>query len=758
MKIFRALKLFFFTNLMLVTLVLLGMYVSSTVILNNIGEKSNLNYSNSIIKLSDGTFKGLEELVGSFAEDKTIVRLIKSPDNYGEKENEILASLKYAKGLLTATSFAESIDVVDAQKNQIYSSKGYHKTYDMKKRPWYKEAYEKDLKGEKVILTPLHKDYFNDRYAMSIISFIKEDNEIIGCVILNTYMDTFTKYMSELYGDDGAVEIYVKIDGDKYYEYSNGVVSLSDIKSQKDIYLVDKDDFVFVFDKKVIPLNTTIDKINAINLGMFFVFLIITIISFFIVKKKILNLLLANIHKLKSILKQLNKYDEGELENKKGFDQLDFIVNAFDDAINEKTKEYLLYDALTGMLNRRGLEELYKAEVDSKAPFAIIFIDLNNFKNINDEYGHIVGDEYLIEFSKKLSKAIEKRGAVARIAGDEFIVLLRNFKNKIELEEYFKRKVINLFKKERIVNNKFYASFSSGVAIYPSDGEGLTELIKKSDYMMYENKNKGRKNELAFFDKDIFKKLEEKEKLSVDICTAIKKKELFLRYQPIVDYNGKIKKVEALLRWNNKELGMVSPGKFIEIAEKNGEIIKIGYWAINKVCKDINRLKEIGVNDLVVNVNVSAIQLLEENFAKNVKSILDRNNIEFNKICIEITESIVIEEDKTSFKNIERLKSYGIQISLDDFGTGYTSFSYLEKFAGNSLKIDKTILDSADDNEYHIIGSIKEIGEELNFDIVIEGVETKEQFEKLCEIGFRYFQGFYFSRPIGIEELEQIYK
>lgn len=210
------------------------------------------------------------------------------------------------------------------------------------------------------------------------------------------------------------------------------------------------------------------------------------------------------------------------------------------------------------------------------------------------------------------------------------------------------------------------------------------------------------------------------------------------------------------MRWNNKKLGNILPDKFITIAEENRDIIKIGYWAINKICQDINTLKEYGIDDLIV--NVSAIQLLENNFAYKVKLILEKNRISCNKLCIEITESVMIEEDEVSLENLNLLKKFGFKLSLDDFGTGYTSFAYLKKFKGEFLKIDKTLLDDAKDDEYRIIRSIKEIGNELDFKTVIEGIETKKQFMALKNIRCDLFQGYYFSKTIDLEELKLLIK
>ncbi|MGG5461162.1 bifunctional diguanylate cyclase/phosphodiesterase [Clostridium sp. B9] len=754
MEIEKSLRKFFGLILILIVSLIVIDYFWSRAIVRNITEKVCLNNSEQTESLTTNTFKGLEELVQDFASDPKIIALIEGDDNYTEKEEEIKKSIRYAQGLLIATSFAESIDVVDSKENELYSSKGYYAKFDMKTRPWFNEAYEESLKGENVITTPIHKDLFNNRETISIVSFIKNSNgDIIGCVLLNVYMDTFTEYMEKLYEQNGGVTIYIELPDGKYYNHSEGTKTLKEIENSDDV-IIKRKNLVFDFDKKKTLIYDVMSNINKSNEFMFFLFILFTIISFKIIKNKTLNPLLKNISKLKRLLKQLNQYDEKEFEDKKGFDQLDFIVNAFDSAINEKAREYIFFDPLTKILNRKGLEEIFDKEVEKGKSFALIFIDLNKFKNINDVYGHLVGDNFLKEFAEKMSQAVSKRGTLFRISGDEFIILYKDFSSNKELKGFYKSDIKGAFKNIKLLNGDLDVSFSAGVAVYPKDGKDLNTLMKKSDYMMYTNKKKGIFDELAFFDYKVFKEIERKDIMAMELGRAIEEDEFFMAYQPIVDKNRSVKKVEALVRWNSKTFGFVPPKEFIGIAEKNRDIIKIGYWIFDTVCADMKEFIKKN-KDFVVNINVSSIQLLERDFSYRIKNIVEKHEVRYENICIEITESVMIEEEETSIRNLNLLKAWGFKLSLDDFGTGYTSFSYLKKFKGGSLKIDKSILDDAEQNEYGIINSIKDIGHELDFKIVVEGVERAEQFETLVNIGCDYFQGYYFSKPISLEELKK---
>lgn len=759
MKIEKLLKRFF--ALLLALIISLGIidYIWSRVIVKNVIQKVYLNNTIQMEGLVGDTFKAINSMVKEIANDPSIIKLIEKDDNYKEMEAEIKTHIRYAQCLLTATSFSDSIDVVDCKEGELYRSTGFYFKYNMESRPWYKDAYEKSIKEDSdVIVTPIHKDIYNHREAVSIVSFIKNNSkEVIGCVILNVYMDKFTEYMEKIYESNGGVLVYVKLPNGEYYNHAKGIESLENIGNKNDAIIVNKEGILFDFDKKSTVIYKVMKDVRIFNILIFIIFVSATILLFIIIKKKALNPLLDNMSKLKKLLIQLDKYDEKEFNNKKNFDQLDFIVNAFDSAINEKAREYIFFDPLTKALNRKGLEEVFNKEVEKNRRFALIFIDLNKFKNINDVYGHLVGDKFLKLFSEMLSKAIGKKGYLVRISGDEFIILYKNFSSNGELRSFYEKNVIGTFENHRLLEYNLEASFSAGVAVYPKDGKDLKSLMKKSDYMMYMNKKNGVFDKLAFFDYGMYKEIERKEIISVELGKAIEDGELFVLYQPIVDKDKTIKKFEALIRWNSKILGDVQPVEFIDIAEENRDIIKIGYWIFNTVCSEIKEIIKEN-KDLVVNINVSSIQLLERDFAYNVEKIVRKNGLSCRNVCIEITESVMIEEAETSIRNLNMLSDIGFKLSLDDFGTGYTSFSYLKKFKGGSLKIDKSILDDASQNNYGIINCIKDIGHELDFKVVVEGVETKDQFESLVNIGCNLFQGYYFSKPLTLSELKSFIK
>ena len=295
-------------------------------------------------------------------------------------------------------------------------------------------------------------------------------------------------------------------------------------------------------------------------------------------------------------------------------------------------------------------------------------------------------------------------------------------------------------------------NFAAGVSVYPKDGNSFNDLINKSDFMMYSSKRSSKNSKLLFFNDSIYKEILEIENMKEDLKYAVDNNEFILYYQPIVDKSKSIKKLETLIRWNNKKLGYIPPDKFIEYAEETGEIVKIGYWIIEEVCKNFIELFNSG-HILQVSINVSPIQLMEVDFVNRVEEILNEYNVIWENLCFEITESVVLDENIIIHDNLLLLNKKGIKIALDDFGTGYASFSYLKKFKLDILKIDKIFIGNGSYVDFKIVNNIKNIAHLLNMETVIEGVETAEQFKVLSNVGCDYFQGYYFSHPLLANEI-----
>lgn len=433
--------------------------------------------------------------------------------------------------------------------------------------------------------------------------------------------------------------------------------------------------------------------------------------------------------------------------------------------ISEKVKskemvDYLAYyDTLTGAPNRnlfyRKIEEELTICKKEKSKFALMFLDLDQFKAINDTFGHQVGDSLLKNVSDIIKGIVGTKGFLARIGGDEFVVLLR-YKNI--------RDVLNMAKSiteevPKNLKNEFTTIPTIGISLYPKHGSDIETLIRCADIAMYNSKqNENRDENYVFFNEEMDKNIYRMNKLIKDLKLALKNDHLYLVYQPKLKLSTReIVGVEALLRWNHPELGEISPQEFIPLAEKSGLIVAIGDWVIEKAIEDIKGLnKKVGLS-LNLNINISARQLLKDNLISNVKNILERMEFQAELLNFEITESVALYDIEKTVEMINRLKKMDIKISLDDFGTGYSSLSYLSQLPIDFLKIDRSFVKDLEKEESKrtIIKAIIDVAHGLKLKVVAEGIENRKQLDILnmynCEKG----QGYYFSKPISIKLLEE---
>lgn len=509
------------------------------------------------------------------------------------------------------------------------------------------------------------------------------------------------------------------------------------------------------FDKDSIVYNRAMRSINKFRVIIFIILGTVYLLILILLIRGAFKPILKSLDKLKILLENLEKKDLS-FEKLDEFEQLEVVSSSLGSSINKKIKSLIYYDELTQLPNRKLLFKQCNDLIKANRKFALIFVDLNKFKYINDVFGHSSGDQVLVEFSNRLKKCLKGKGIVSRYSGDEFIIIYSNYIDNNELEAFYNNVILKEFKEPIIFNNnKVFMDFAAGVSVYPKDGNNFNDLINKSDFMMYSSKKNNKRAKLLFFNDVIYNEILEIETMKEDLKYAVDNNEFVLYYQPIVDKNKAIKKLEALIRWNNRKLGYISPDKFIEYAEETGEIVKIGYWVIEDVCKNFNELFKSD-DILQVSINVSPIQLMEVDFVNKAEEILNKYNVTWKNLCLEITETAVLDENIIIRDNLLLLNKKGVKIALDDFGTGYASFSYLKKFKLDILKIDRIFIDNGLDIDYKIVDNIKSIANLLNMETVIEGVETEEQFNNLKSVGCEYFQGYYFSRPLPISEINKI--
>lgn len=445
------------------------------------------------------------------------------------------------------------------------------------------------------------------------------------------------------------------------------------------------------------------------------------------------------------------------------------IYGSLSDVSDRKEKEEKIYymnyyDKITAQPNRRLFEECIRSKIENylleNKNLAIACIDLDNLKDVNDNYGHDLGDKLLKQFCIVIKKALYKKGFLARFEGDEFVVSIEEYNSKEELEEYLK-KIINMFNRPiRIDTVDIYCTISIGVSFLKDDGTDLKTLLKKADIAMYNAKSLG-KNQIRFFDKEIENTIKRNLKITDELKKALERNELYGLLQPKVNtFSKKIEGVEYLIRWKNKELGYVSPYEFITLAEKSGDIIDIGKFIIEdavKICKKLNDVSEYPIK---VAINISPIQLRDNEIVKIIKDNLEKYGALAKNIEFEITESTMMNSITKNSKLLNDIKKIGITIALDDFGTGYSSFSYLRDLPIDVLKIDKSFIDyiGKDKKSEYIIKKLIELSHYFNLDIVAEGVENNIQYEFLKKINCDTIQGYYFYKPLLVEEILKIIK
>ena len=410
------------------------------------------------------------------------------------------------------------------------------------------------------------------------------------------------------------------------------------------------------------------------------------------------------------------------------------------------------HDQLTGLKNRYSLIDRINSLIaeNNGEKYALLYIDIDNFKYINDDMGHGFGDLLLLKISERLSKMEIYCSTLYRIGGDEFAILVEKFSKKEQLEKIAVNILKNFkpcFEVEKINS---YITVSIGISTYPEHGTEVDALLKNADIAVYKAKDSGR-NRIVFYNSPMNEELSERMLIEKHLRKALDKNEFELHYQPQLDIKtGMISGFEALIRWNNPDLGFVSPLRFIGVAEATQLIIPIGEWVLKEACKFLNNLERMGFKGLNISVNISMLQLLQEDFAHMVIDSIDEASLNPKQVELEITESILMESYEVIAEKLKLLRAKGVKIALDDFGKGYSSLNYLKNLPITTLKIDKSFIDTISDSnkDKSLTNLIVKIGRSMNLCVVAEGVETQEQMNYLIKHKCNRIQGYLFSKPM----------
>jgi len=418
------------------------------------------------------------------------------------------------------------------------------------------------------------------------------------------------------------------------------------------------------------------------------------------------------------------------------------------------------YDQLTGLYNRVFFISefaLSKARADRhKSKLAIMFIDLDGFKDINDSLGHEIGDEVLKEVANRIKKHVRESDIVARFGGDEFLILLDDVKNVQKISD-IAEVILKEIKKPIVINDiENRVSASIGISIYPDDGEDVQTLIKNADMSMYKSKNAG-KDRITFYENEMSKESDLRLKLKNDIYRALENNQFELYYQPQIDKNEKIVGLEALIRWDHPELGVVSPFKFIPLAIEIGFIEEIDLWVMKTAIKQAKEWLDKGYEFGVISCNLTVYQLEKGHVLEKLKQMFEEVGVSPKYFGLEITEEGIMKDPEKNIRILQELKDFHITLSVDDFGTGYSSFEYLKKLPIDKLKIDRTFIkDLEHDEDDKVIASIIiSLAKQLHLQAVAEGVETQMQRDFVFSHGCDAIQGYLYSPPIPAKEFEE---
>lgn len=480
----------------------------------------------------------------------------------------------------------------------------------------------------------------------------------------------------------------------------------------------------------------------------------------------------------KMLILEVNKapfYDDkgniiGVVGTGRDITKLKQVQTDLQESLNEldRQKAHLQYqsthDALTGLPNRTlmfdRLEQSINIARRSGNRLAVIFLDLDHFKKINDSLGHDVGDQVLIEISNRMKKKMCETDTLARLGGDEFCIILNNIDTIDHLTDIIIKGMVIFNEPIRLDNNTIYLGGSVGISLYPDDGDQPVTLLRNADVAMYRAKSNGR-NTYAFYDKEMSQQAFERLFLETALREAIDKDEFFIHYQPQVDIRQKkLIGLEALVRWQHGEFGLITPDKFIPLAEDTGMIVQLDRQVMRKAIAQVSQWNREGLDIGRLSLNLAIKQMEQDDFIDFVKTVLDEYDCDARQISFEVTESQIMRYPERSINILQQLNDLGITLSVDDFGTGYSSLTYLKRLPIDKLKIDRSFIQNlpGDPEDVAITRAIISLAKSLNLECIAEGVETDEQNNFLLQNGCLHIQGYLYAKPMDASDIPKFLK
>lgn len=725
-----------------------------------------------------------KKLIASKLLDKVKLSLNDNISLY-DKNDELIASVKKENNeyILSFLSYKNGKTLISKKTENEYEYT--KKEFSQASENEFKHIKATQIERENIPLSAITYSSLNDDIYIKSHLNIKDINTKKTLAHIEMAKKLDKNFFNSLSHD---INVSIGINSEINNKKSNSNL-LSDIKLLENLQIKQTPDYyhsqaLINTTNKIVGVELFLDKkilldaLNEIRIQIFLMIIIILIFMLIILRFLFFKLLAKPFHILMNQIQKIEKRDYSNSEVLHSGDELEVIsqnVNNLALALQarenelQSTYDNLLYfsnrDSLTMLANRRyfisELELAIKMAEKNSQKIALLFIDLDYFKDINDTLGHIIGDKLLQAVSNKLLEKIDEDGLVGRFGGDEFVVLIKKVDSEKSIKKIASKILESLQEKFEISDLTLKISASIGISIFPDDADSTTELIKQSDLAMYHSKELG-KNTYSFFTKELSNTIEEKTKIINALKEALENKNEFqLLYQPKISAkSGKMVSIESLVRWNSKTLGFVYPSKFISIAEETNMIIPLGEWILRQACSDFQKLLEAGLKLEHISINVSPVQLQDEKFFSILNNIIKETNINPKTIELEITESFIATDSKNTLEILNKIRQKGIALAIDDFGTGYSSMSYLKKLPINRLKIDKSFVDELPDSQESvaIAKAIISLAKTFGLQITAEGVETKEQLDFLIEEKCDEIQGYYYSKPITLEEIKLFQK
>lgn len=769
------------------------------IVFNQLNLKSLLenNVKNTLVFQSEQMAKSIDDyfynkssIVKQLASNPAIVKYMKSNtireeakmnDDYEDAFSSLSAALDIDPDLGLVWFVSEKSNFLVSSDGKISKP-----SYDVKTRPWYGYASAITDKDEVWFSFPIVSSTTGDP-AILIIKPVFDDQGIIGYVGANVYLDALPRIMGQfsvsgeestplLVASDGTViyspdeRLYLQYDlhlredllGSIVTDMLNGRSSFDKVEIEGQPKFVKYTKVPLTGWSLAIFIETTATRGQLFNYGVMSILSLI-IVGFFLVGT-LTFFIRRTLRDIPSILNAIEYISGGGYDIKIGSgsaNEIGQIAGAIDGMTGELENKmriiesYAHSDLLTGLPNRRVfISKLTNYTRDARIKgkkLAVCFIDLDDFKLVNDTLGHSFGDEVLMRFSDVLQSCVKTGDVVSRFGGDEFLVILDDIKGEGEVIEFFDKLAGMLKEPIKVLGKELFIRTSAGVSIFPNDSLSPDDLLRNCDMAMHLAKDLG-KNRVEFYNSTIHDNIQKKSQVGQYLNNALENNELYLNYQPIVDAkSGNIYGFEALIRWNNEELGIVPPDEFISIAEETGIIIPIGTWILEESCRIHKKFCDVYGDELVMSVNISPEQIKRPDFYDIVVSAVRNANIKPSMLQIEITENVLFNFTESANDILTRLVDYGVIIALDDFGTGYSSLSYLKNFPIRYLKIDKSFIDEIFNStkDYAITGSIINLVHSLDIKTVAEGVETQGQYDYLNKLNIDLVQGYLLGRPLS---------